>query len=491
MAILLENASVVTLNRSKPVLEGQQILIHEGAILEMGRRILERGLPITRRIDCSQMIVMPGLVNSHSHLTEILQKSFRDNMRMEVWRGYRATTEDLANLKPEEVGTAAELACSEMLKNGVTAVVDHFSTRPGLSVDKMEAILGAFEKTGIRGMLAASLRDQDFISLVTRSSSRRNTAKTSSPEPWKEAVLEVVARLRRTSTTSGILLGPSSPMNCSDELLREVVQVAEQFNLGIHTHLLETRLQSWAARKIYKKALCTHLEEIGFLSSKLSAAHGVWLSEVEMDSLARSGASIVHNPASNLKLGSGVAPIAKLRARGVNVALGTDGGDTSDTYSIFEQMRLAAFLSRIAAEDSQEWITALDALKMGTVNGAQAIPAWRGEIGLIKPGYRADIVLLKPSLRLRPLGDIVHQLIFCEAGQSVDTVLVDGKVVVESGRLVSVDEEALIRRVEPISKKMRRLYGRVLKKPDRSQRVVRDLYRKSFLAKGLASHRVL
>ena len=209
-----------------------------------------------------------------------------------------------------------------------------------------------------------------------------------------------------------------------------------------------------------------------------------------MDILARSGASVVHNPASNLKLGSGIAPIAKLKARGVNVALGTDGGDTSDTYSIFEQMRLAAFLSRIVAEDSQEWITALDALRMGTVNGARAIPAWRGKIGMIKPGYRADLVLLKPSLRLRPLRDIVHQLVFCEAGQSVDTVLVDGKVVLESGRLIGVDEEALIRRVEPISKKMHRLYGLVLKKPDRSQRTIRDLYRKSFLAKGLASHRV-
>ena len=488
MAILLENASVVTLNTSKPVLEGQQILIHEGVIVEMGRRILERRIPIIRRIDCSQMIVMPGMVNSHSHLTEILQKSFRDNLRMEIWRGYRAMTEDLANLKPDEIGTAAELACSEMLKNGVTAVVDHFSTRPGLSVDKMEAILGAFEKTGIRGMLVPSLRDQDFIRLVTRSPSNRNAGKKKSPEPWKEAVLAVVTRLNPASTLSGIMLGPSSPMNCSDGLLREVVKVCEQFNLGIHTHLLETRLQSWAARKLHKKALCAHLEEIGFLSSRLSAAHGVWLDELEMDILARSAASVVHNPASNLKLGSGIAPIAKLKARGVNVALGTDGGDTSDTYSIFEQMRLAAFLSRLVTEHSQDWITALDALRMGTVNGAQAIPGWRGKIGLIKPGYRADIVLLKPSLRLRPLRDIVHQLVFCETGQSVDTVLVDGKVVLESGRLIGVDEEALIRRVEPISKKMHRLYGLVQKKPDRSQRVIRDLYRKSFLAKGLASH---
>jgi 5-methylthioadenosine/S-adenosylhomocysteine deaminase len=485
MAILLENATVVTLNSSKPVIEGQQIFIHDRTIVQLGRKIHTRGLPITKRIDCSGMIVMPGLVNAHSHLTEILQKSFRDNMRMEIWRGHRATTEDLAHLKPEEIGTAAELACCEMLKNGVTAVVDHFSTRPGLTVDKMEAILGAFEKTGIRGMLVPSLRDQDSIRLATQPAKRRGRAAQTSPEPWKEEVLTVLARLRQVRTHSGIMLGPSSPMNCSDGLLREVVKVAEQHDLGIHTHLLETRLQAWTARKIYRKTICAHLAEIGFLSSRLSTAHSIWLDDNEMDLLASYGASAIHNPASNLKLGSGIAPVARLKAHGVNVALGTDGGDTSDSYSIFEQMRLAAFLSRIAAEDPENWITALDALRMGTVNGAQAVPAWRGKIGTIKPGYRADLVLLKPSLRLRPLRDIVHQLVFCEGGQSVDTVLVDGKVVVKGGRLINIDEAALIRRVEPISKKMHRLYGRVKKKPDRSQRTTRDLYEKSFLAKGL------
>ena len=485
MAILLENASVVTLNTSKSVLAGQQILIQDGTIGQMAQKIHTRGLPITRRIDCSQMIVMPGLVNAHSHLTEILQKSFRDNARMEIWRDYRTTTEDLAKLTPEEIGTAAELACSEMLKNGVTSVVDHFSTRPGVTVDKMEAILGAFEKTGIRGMLVPSLRDQDFIRLAMQSPNRRNAAKQPSPEPWKEEVLAVLARLRRARTHSGIMLGPSSPMNCSDRLLREVVTVAEQYDLGIHTHLLETRLQAWAARKIYKKTICAHLAEIGFLSSRLSTAHSIWLDEREMDLLASSGASVVHNPASNLKLGSGLAPVAKLKTRGVNVALGTDGGDTSDSYSIFEQMRLAAYVSRVVAKDPDNWITALDAIKMGTVNGAEAVPAWRGKIGKIKPGYRADLILLKPSLRLRPLRDIVHQLVFCEGGQSVDTVLVDGKVVVEGGRLVGIDEESLIRRVEPISRKMHRLYGLVKRRPNRSQQITRDLYKKSFKAKGL------
>jgi cytosine/adenosine deaminase-related metal-dependent hydrolase len=244
------------------------------------------------------MIVMPGLVNAHSHLTEILQKSFRDNVRMEIWRSYRANTEDRAHLQAEEIGIAAELACCEMLKNGVTAVVDHFSTRPGLTVAKMEAIFGAFEKTGIRGMLVPSLRDQDSIRLATQPTNRRKKAAQTSPEPWKEEVLTILSHLRRDRTHSGIMLGPSSPMNCSDGLLREVVKVAEHYDLGIHTHLLETRLQAWTARKIYRKTICAHLAEIGFLSSRLSTAHSIWLDDNEIDLLASSGASAVHNPAS-------------------------------------------------------------------------------------------------------------------------------------------------------------------------------------------------
>jgi len=484
MAILLENASVVALNASKPVLEAQQILIHDGAIAQVGRKLHASELPITKRIDCSQMIVMPGLINAHAHLTEILQKSFRDNARMEIWRGYRTMTEDLARLTAEEIGAAATLACCEMLKAGVTAVVDHFSTRPGLTVEKMAAILVAFEKTGIRGTLVPSLRDQDSLRL-TLQPKRKRAASKAAPEPWKDDVLAVLDRLRRGGTTAALMLGPSSPMNCSDDLLRDVVKTAEKHDLGIHTHLLETRLQAWGAHKVYGKSLCSHLAEIGFLSDRLSTAHGVWITDNEMDLLAAAGTSVVHNPASNLKLGSGIAPVAKLQAHGVNVALGTDGGDTSDAYSIFDQMRLAAYLSRVTQENPSDWITAFDALRMGTVNGASAVPHWRGQIGRIAPGYRADIVLLKPTLRLQPLRDIVHQLVFCESGQSVDTVLVDGKIVLEHGDLVGVNEAEMLRQIEPLSRKMQRLYKRVKEKPDASQRMVFELYKKSFMAKEL------
>jgi cytosine/adenosine deaminase-related metal-dependent hydrolase len=317
--------------------------------------------------------------------------------------------------------------------------------------------------------------------MITSKSYRSKPPKSAIGGHWQDQVLPVLQKLKKSSGKSDLMLGPSSPFNCSDSLLREIVDMADRHNLGIHMHLLETRLQRWATRKLYRDGLGTRLHKLGVLSPRLSAAHCVWVDEREMDLMAASGASAVHNPASNLKLGSGIAPVVEMKKRGVNVSLGTDGGDTSDSYSIFEQMRLAAFLSRLNTEDSDNWVTAFDALRMGTINGAQAVPAWRGKIGKIQKGYRADLVILRPNLRLSPLNNVIHQLVFCEGGHSVDTVLVDGEIVVKGGRLTRLREETLMRRVEPISKKMRKFYSTILKSETPSAKsAVERLYRDAF-----------
>ena len=479
MAISLENASVLTLGTGRSALQTQQIIIADGAIAYVGAKRSKHPFKIDHRIDCSGKIVMPGLVNAHCHLTEILQKSFREGLRMETWRDYRSLTEEMARLSPEEIEAAAQLACGELLKNGVTAVVDHFSTRPGLTLPNMKAILRGFAKTGIRGVLAASLRDQDPLSLIkSRASKPRALPAQARDRSEPLATIRSLLETHEFSPTSAIMLAPASPQTCSDVLIRKIVAMAEQHNLGIHTHLNETRLGRWIGYRLNRSGYLRHLGKLGFLSERLSTAHCVWLDDRDMDLLASSGVSAVHCPASNLKLGSGIAPIIELKKRGMNVALGTDGGDTSDSYSIFDQMRLAALLSRMTAYDSERWITALDALQMATVGGAQAIPAWRGKIGRIRPGFRADLLILKPHIRLRPLNDIVRQLVFCEGGHSVDTVIVDGNIVVKAGVLRRVREDRLIERVEAVSRKLYKLHARLARSSVPNQLVVDSLYRK-------------
>ena len=476
MAILLENATLVTLDPQRPVLEGQHLLVDRGVIAGVGKQIKPAGSAAETRLDCSGKIVMPGLVNAHSHLVEILQRSFRDNVRMEVWREYRMLTEEKAHLTTEEINAAAKLACGEMLKNGVTAVVDHFSPRSAVQSAQMEAILEAFENTGIRGALAPALRDQDFVRLIGSPLKGKNLRQRRSHQPWQEGVRRLLEHEKRPGKTWTLMLGPSNPLNCSDSMLKEVVRMAEEQDLGIHTHLLETRLQGWGASRIYRKGVVRRMDRLGLLSPRLSAAHCIWLDEKETDLLAARAASVVHNPASNLKLGSGIAAVARMKKKGVNVALGTDGGDTSDTYCIFEQMKLAALLSRITEKDPRDWVTARDALEMGTINGARAVPAWRGKTGAIKVGYRADLLILKPRLSLEPLNDVIHQLVFCQAGRCVETVLVDGEIVVAEGRLTRVDEETLIQRVGETSKKMFRLYRSIKKRSGKGTSAIEALY---------------
>jgi 5-methylthioadenosine/S-adenosylhomocysteine deaminase len=479
MNTLLQNATLVTMDSRRAVRERQQLLIQEGKISWIGEQLKTDLAAIDRRIDCSGKIVLPGLINAHSHLMEILQRSFRDNVRKEVWLGKRQRTEEAAELSDHDIGAAAALACAEMLKSGVTAAVDHFSLRAGITTAKMKAVIGAFQRTGIRGMLAPSLRDQNFLDLVRRRLSDRKPPGANSRDSWRDEMMPVLEIVKSSGTKLGLMLGPSSPQNCSDGLLREIVRMAEKNDLGIHTHLLETVIERWGGRKLYPNGIVHRINKLGLLSPRLSAAHGVWLDAAEMDLLAAAGASVVHNPASNLKLGSGIAPISELKKRGVNVSLGTDGGDTSDNYSIFEQMRLAAFVSRVNTFEPNDWVTAADALRMATINGAKAIPAWRGKIGRIRTGYRADLVILKPHLRLRPLNDVIHQLVYCEGGESVDTVLVDGDIVVSNGRLTCVDEDALIESVAPISERMFRIYDRTKNSPDAADKKIETLYRKA------------
>ena len=205
------------------------------------------------------------------------------------------------------------------------------------------------------------------------------------------------------------------------------------------------------------------MERLGLLSPRLSCAHTIWIETADIERLARHGVTVVHNPESNLKLGTGIAPIAQMLAAGVNVALGTDGMVTNDNLAMHEAMRLAAFLGRTTEPDRQRWITARQALAMATAGGAQAV-RMAGSIGRIAPGYRADLVLYDLEVPVwTPLNDPVRQMVFAETGSSVDTVIVDGRVLVEGGVITAFDAAAIIAEAKPmlraIRERNRDLYG--------------------------------
>ena len=210
----------------------------------------------------------------------------------------------------------------------------------------------------------------------------------------------------------------------------------------MHIHLAETKAQQVMGQQLYQQSLLKHLDVLGVLDSNLSLAHSIWIEPEDIELLAKRCATPVHNPASNLRIGSGLAPVRGFLAAGVNVALGTDGAASNDGQNMFDALRLAALIHNQAGSDFNQWVTPLQALVMATRNGARAFGL---DAGVLAPGKLADLVLLRrDTTAFTPLNDVISQLVFCQNGSSVDTVIVNGEIVVEDGRLKKVDQQEVL-----------------------------------------------
>jgi cytosine/adenosine deaminase-related metal-dependent hydrolase len=243
-------------------------------------------------------------------------------------------------------------------------------------------------------------------------------------------------------------VGPGGAQWCSADLLHAAADLAHRYETGLHMHLLETRIQDIGARQHFGMSAVQWLAQEGILGPHMSLPHSVWIyDEADLHALAASGACVVHNPAANLKLGSGLAPIRRMRDLGIPVALGCDGAASSDNQVIFEAMRLAALVHTLSDHDPTRWLQAQEVVDMATLGGAAAL-VLPGQVGALQPGYLADITLLdRRSPHLLPLNNMYRHLAFCETGRSVHTVIVNGEVVVEAGRIVAFDADSILNEI--------------------------------------------
>jgi 5-methylthioadenosine/S-adenosylhomocysteine deaminase len=239
-------------------------------------------------------------------------------------------------------------------------------------------------------------------------------------------------------------LGPGAPQRCSRELLTRVRQLADEFDIGIHMHVLETRTQQHLFQTKYRHTAIEHLHQTGLLCDRLAMAHVIWVTESDLDLIAKTGATVVHNPVSNLKLGSGIAPVIKMQERGINISLGTDGPAGNDNQDMLFTVKLAALLHNITERNYLKWPTALSVLRMATRGGARALYLQK-ETGCLEAGKKADMVVIKTdTLPFTPINDPISQLVFCENGQSVQHVIVDGRIVLQDGQITTVNEQKLL-----------------------------------------------
>jgi guanine deaminase len=243
-------------------------------------------------------------------------------------------------------------------------------------------------------------------------------------------------------------VAPTIPHHCSDDFMRQCGLLAREFDVGLHSHVQESKVQVIVGLKRYGKTQTAHLQDLGLLGPNFTGAHGVWLDHDDMQRLGDHGASVAHNPGSNMRLGSGLADVRGMIARKVNVGIGTDGANCSDNQNMYESMRLASMVSKCQSPDTNDWLTTGEVFSAATEGSARAL-GFGDKLGRIAPGYKADIVFLDLSnVNWLPFNNAVNQLVHTEDGNAVHSVMVGGKMVVENKQLVGVDMAALSRRVE-------------------------------------------
>jgi cytosine/adenosine deaminase-related metal-dependent hydrolase len=433
-SLLIQDALLVTVNPQDDVLRGD-LLVEDGRIVAVGPSVNESTQTAQRVIDGRALIALPGLVNAHSHLFNSAVKGDEIGRPLEIWR--RLSEPAWRSMPERLVYAAALVGCLEMLRSGTTAVLDHdYSDTPhGSGVD---SVVRAILDSGIRASVALAVAD--------------DAGAAAKPETLLERSEQFVVRYRDAHPRLAPMLGPAAPQRCTDRLFTGCAELAERYDIGVHTHLLETRLEALECRRRYGKSAIGHLSDMGVLNTRLSLAHSVWLEQDDLVTLAASGAIPVHNPASNLRLGSGIAPVPSLLAAGIPVALGTDGASSNDTQSMFDGIRLAGLIHTIGDPDYRRWLTPRQVLRMATMGGAKALGR-ADEIGSLEPGKQADIVLLRAtSPAFVPLNDVYAQIVACASEVEVDAVIVDGQLVFEHGRSTLIDEGPLYGEVMALSR---------------------------------------
>jgi 5-methylthioadenosine/S-adenosylhomocysteine deaminase len=282
-------------------------------------------------------------------------------------------------------------------------------------------------------------------------------------ESWVSLAREASMQVGNFGPLVSFALAPSAPQRCSDHLLLACREIAEEFNIVLHTHLAETRKHAEVGRDLYGEPIVHHLERIEFLSPALSAAHAVWLDDQEIDILRKHDVKIVHNPSSNMKLGSGVARVKKMLNQGLSVGLGADSVNAGTIYSVFEQMKLCV-LSPRSLWGPDDWVLSSEAFAMATQGGAKAL-LLDGIIGSIEEGKKADLAILRPSIVLLPNNDIVDELALCENGGSVESVFIDGKPVMLEKKIAGIDEEAICAKFSSMESRIALAKANVLQHP--------------------------
>ncbi len=405
------------------------VVVSNGRIAALDTGVVREYAPRTL-IDGRSLVLTPGLYNAHTHSLETLARGLADASSLRVWLSRVWSRMD--HLDNDAIRTAIQLCAAEMLHGGVTAVVDHFRQTPPRAA-AIDAAAEAWLATGMRATLAIMVRDRNVPDWVEH---------PANAEVQLARVQACCDRWQQIDERLRLAIGPSAPTRCSDALLQAAGRVCAARDLRLHMHVDETADESRLAKAQFGTSAVRHLHELGLLGAHVSLAHCVCCDDDDLDVLARTGAGVVHNPLSNLRLGSGRAPVERMLARGIPVALGTDGAASNDSQNVLEAVKLAAYLPRLALDDPREWVRAADALAMATTHAATLFGMSEARIA---PGCVADFAAFdRAQHALAPTNDLYAQLAFAGATLRARHVVIAGQVVLKDHVIQTFDEPELL-----------------------------------------------
>ncbi len=426
------------------------------AVLAPGESVTEDA----HRVDARDRLLIPGLINAHTHATVHLAKALADRWSLELLLNAYPWT--AGGRRVEDKYLSAFIGAVEMLRKGCTACYDLVAEIPAVSLDGIDAVARAYHDAGMRAVIAPMMADRTFYQAIpglleAMPPDLRARAEAIRLQPHDASLAtcrDLLARWPWARDRLRPALAPTIPHHCTDEFLLACRDLAAEEGIEIQMHVAESKVQAVVGPKRYGTSLVGHLHKLGLLSPTFTAAHAIWLDDDDIDRLGDSGTTVAHNPGSNLKLGSGLAATRRMRERGITFGIGTDGCLSSDNLNVFEAMRLAAFGSRVQGPDPRQWLSAAEAFEAATIGGARAL-GMHNHIGRLEAGYKADVVFLDlTSINYVPLNEALLHVVFCEDGTGIDRVMVGGRIVVEGGRVLGVDMPKL---AQEASESVRRL----------------------------------
>lgn len=420
-SILIKNTMIIGNDIKK-----SSVLVEDDKIASINENLNDKDADTV--IDGEDKVLIPGLVNTHTHLPMTLMRGLADDLLLDTWLNDHIWPTE-ANLDGEICYSGAILACVEMIKSGTTTLNDMYFY--------MDNVAQAIDESGMRGVISHGMLDMG-------DEDKRKAE-------FKES-LRIIDKCHNTADGRiKVALGPHAPYTCSTELLNWVRKKADQLGLRIHIHVSETEFEVKTIIENYEGRPFEYLDRIGFLKDDVLAAHAVWLSDNEMEIIKEKGVKISHNPASNMKLASGISPVSKMMDKRINLSLGTDGAASNNNLDMLEEMKIAALQQKVNTFDPTV-LKAKDVFNMATIGGATAL-GMEDEIGNIEVGKKADLVLVNMKApHLTPFRHPFSHLVYSANGGDVDTVICNGQILMQERELLILDEAEVLQQAEEATK---------------------------------------